>query len=431
MGIVMGINKMLFRNTLNGALFALVALICSGCLEQSYGIKGATNTSTVASAQPSATPDLPPIHPPIIIPPILPPLLPPILPSPTVAPNPTNTPVPKPSATPVPTATPAPTATATPVPTATATPVPVACTETCSVSNGVGVQTCGQPSTCTLTKCNPGYAVVNGACVQAVAMSNFKCTSYEKLVLDVGNNHLNTATGNSIPAQDPSGQGVCYYYPLVVQTPALSGPSYLTGTSADHHDQDVIARDHDTNSGSLTTVWHPYSMAHANVNFMMAGARVLNVTGGSVSGNAFTTENVEIDNFFLVGVYPQSSALSTANLQSYYSAWGTGDSVISGGAPGANPTNVIAFNPAGLNLTTNSTNKYSDGTLGYYSTAGVVTSSAYSMISLTAEASGGTASVPEVSITNLITPNTNMTIDFRALDCGSGRALNSIYLLVQ
>jgi hypothetical protein len=319
-----------------------------------------------------------------------------------------------------------PTAAPSTAPTLTGTPA-ATCTETCSLGNGVGVQSCGEPSTCTLTKCNSGYVVSADSCIPAAAATNFTCTSYQELVLNTSTNQITTAVGTAIPAQDPRGSGVCYYYPLVIETTPLSGSSYLTGTAAQFHDQDVISRDHDVNTGDPTYDWHPYSMAHTAVNFTMSAPRILNITGGTVSGTTFTTTNVQIDNFFLVGVYPQSTMPSTANLASYYSAWGTGDSVITG----ANNVSGIAFNPAGIDLTTNATNTYPDGSLGNYSNAGLVTTSSYAMIPLNAVASGGTASVPKVSITSLIAPNVSTTIDFRALDCGSGRALSSIYLLVQ
>jgi hypothetical protein len=138
---------------------------------------------------------------------------------------------------------------------------------------------------------------------------------------------------------------------------------------------------------------------------------------------------VDIDNFFLVGAYPSSASLAPANLLSYYSAWGTGDSVVSAGPN--NSLSGIAFNPAGLPIKTDGTNSYPNGGVGTYSDDGIISTSTYAVIPLNVEASGGTASVPEVSLSNLITPNVSTTIDFRALDAGSSRALNNVYLLVQ
>jgi hypothetical protein len=296
----------------------------------------------------------------------------------------------------------------------------------------VGVEACGAPaSECSLTQCNPGYVVSNGACVLAVSVNNFSCSSYEQLVLNTVTDQVTTASGGAIPAQNVSGAGVCYYYPIVEVATPLSGSSYLTGTAASDHDQDVISRDHDVDPTDISDVWHPYSMAHVTVNLTLAGPRTLHLTGGQVSGSTFITGDVDIDNFFLVGVYPQSTSLTPANLLSYYSAWGTGDSVINGTATNGTSTTGVAFNPTGITLNTNKTNTYPTGALGYYSNEGLVTTSSYAMIPLNAETPSGTASVPEVSLTNLILPQVVTTVDFRGLDCGSSRALNSIYLLIQ
>jgi hypothetical protein len=295
-------------------------------------------------------------------------------------------------------------------------------TQTCNVTNGVGIQNSpegGQPaSACVLTMCNPGFIAQNGTCVAETASNEFTCTSYQLLVLNSSGN-LVTSTGADIPGQDASGSGVCYYYPIVNLTTPIQGSSTLTGAAAQFHDQDVVARDHDANAGSPSVVWHPYIMNHTTLNMNFAGARTLQLTGGSLSGNVFTTSAISIDNFFLIGVYPKDTALTPSNLLSFYSAWGTGDSTVANSSGVA--TNGIAFNPAGINLTLNGSNPYS--------TTGVATSSAYSIVPLKVEASGGTAAVPSVSLTNLIDLAAPTTIDFRALDCGGGRYLGNIYLL--
>jgi hypothetical protein len=357
----------------------------------------------------------------------------PVNPCVTPSPSPTaTTPVPLPSNTQTiaPVSSPSPTATIAPSPS----PTPSApCTETCYLDNGVGVTSGGPGSVCVLTQCNPGYVADNGACVPVVSVTAFKCTSYEQLILN-SSNELTTATGSEIPAQDLSGSGVCYYYPIVELNTPLSGASYLTGTAVSDHDQDVVSRDHDVNTGNPLYAWHPYTMKHFNADLTIAGPRQLHVTGGSVSGANFTTGTVNIDNFFLIGAYPSSASLAPANLASYYSAWGTADSVVVGGAN--NSLSGIAFNPAGLPIKTDGTNSYPDGSTGSYSDNGIVSSSSYAVIPLTSawmgtEWPGGTASVPEVPLTNLITPNVSTTVDFRALDAGASRSLNNVYLLVQ
>jgi hypothetical protein len=344
---------------------------------------------------------------------------------PSSSPQPSQSPSQAPSPSPSPSA--SPTMSASPSPS----PSPSSCTETCTVPNGVGVEACGAPaSACSVTQCNPGYVISNGMCVPATSVNNFSCSSYESLVLNAVTDQVTTSTGGPIPAQNASGAGVCYYYPLY-DGPALSGASYQTGTAASDHDQGVISRDHDVDPSNPADVWHPYSMVHANVNLTFAGPRTLHLTGGQVSGTTFTVADVMIDNFFLVGVYPQDTNLAPANLLSYYSAWGTADSTINATV---NKTSVsgIAFNPAGVSLTTDATSTYPDN-LGTtpYSNDGLVTSSSYAMIPLNAEASGGVASVPEVSLTNLIMPAVSTTVDFRGLDCGDSRTLDNIYLLIQ
>ena len=341
-------------------------------------------------------------------------------PLPSASPQPSQSPSQSPSASPTMSASPSPS------------PSPSSCTETCTIPNGVGVQACGAPaSTCSVTQCNPGYVISNGMCVPATSVSNFSCSSYEALVLNTVTDQVTTSTGGPIPAQNASGAGVCYYYPLVELATPLSGASYLTGTAASDHDQAVISRDHDADPSNPSDVWHPYSMAHVNVNMTFAGPRTLHLTGGQVTGTAFTVDDVQIDNFFLVGVYPQDTALTPANLMSYYSAWGTADSTIN---TTVNKTSVsgIAFNPAGISLTTDAFDTYPDNLASTpYSDVGLVTSSSYAMIPLNAEASGGVASVPEVSLTNLIMPEVSTAVDFRGLDCGADRTLNNIYLLIQ
>jgi hypothetical protein len=276
--------------------------------------------------------------------------------------------------------------------------------------------------------CNPGYVAQNGACVPTISTNSFVCSSYSPLTLNPITHQLTLADGSNIPAQDASGKGTCYYY-AIYNGAALTGSSYLTGTDAAHHDQSVVARDHDADPSDPESVWHPYSMNHTNLNFTMLGSRTLHLTGGSVSKSSFTSSTINIDNFFLVGVYPQSATLSPSNLVSYYSAWGTGDSTIAN--PNGGATNAVAFNPAGIDLTTNVSTKYTGGTSTPYSNVGLVTTSDYAMIPLNVEASGGTAKVPSVDLSNLINANVPTSLDFRALDCGGSRNLGNIYLLIQ
>lgn len=332
----------------------------------------------------------------------------------------------QPSPTILPSASPSPSLSPSPLPTQ-------ACTETCSVPFGIGSQTCGEPSTCTLTMCNPGYVAQNGACVPVSVSNSFKCTSYEALVLDSKTQQVTLASGANIPAQDPSGSGTCYYYPIINPAVPLTGGSYLNGNATSQHDQAVVARDHDASGNGVNTAWHPYIMGEKTMNVTFAGARTLHLTGGKVDKGTFSASDISIDNFFLIGVYPKNVALSTSNLNSYYSAWGTKDATISVN-PSSGDSNGIAFNPAGIDLITDKSMTYTadqGGGVGHYSTQGVKTDSDYSIIPLHVEASSGTAQVPEVSLTNYIAPHVPTAIDFRALDCGSSRYLENIYLLIQ
>lgn len=342
--------------------------------------------------------------------------------SPSAAPSPHLSPSPVPSSVP------------SPVPSAVPSPSPTqSCTETCAVPFGVGSQTCGEPSTCTLTMCNSGYVAQNGSCVPVTSSNTFTCTSYEQLVLNSASQQLTLANGANVPAQDPSGSGTCYYYPVVNPSAPITGASYLTGNTPSQHDQGVVARDHDVDGHTIDTAWHPYIMAEKSMNVTFAGARTLHLTGGSVAKGTFSASTISIDNFFLIGVYPKNVALSTNNLNSYYSAWGTSDATIAENVASGDSLG-IAFNPVGIDLTTDKSMTYTSGQgggVGNYSTRGVTTNSDYSIIPLHVGASGGTAQVPEVSLTNYIAPQIPTSIDFRALDCGGGRYLGNIYLLIQ
>jgi hypothetical protein len=315
-----------------------------------------------------------------------------------------------------------------------ATPTSSSCSMTCAVPNGVGIQSCSvnslgaqvaTSSTCTMTQCNFGYTAQNGSC--AANSVQYRCTGYEALAEDASG-QLVTSAGLQIPAQNVGGSGTCYYYTMSTQT--LSGNSSQTGQGIANHDQDVISADHDMGGGDKI-VWHPYIMKHSTMTLNMAGVRNLQLAGGVPSSTAgyvaTSADDITIDNFFLIGVYPEGTALTPANLNSYYSAWGSGDSIAAApsGATG------IAFNPAGINLNANNSTDYGSGNRTPYNTTGISTSSPYALIPLNVESSGGAAVVPPVSLNSAINAQTPMTIDFRALDCGGQRTLNPIYLLVQ
>ena len=327
---------------------------------------------------------------------------------------------------------------ATPTPSATQSPVSAvspsvgnpggSCTQSCSLANGVGVQDCGSSTAaCSATLCNPGYLVQNGACVESGSSAAFQCASYQLLSLDGASGRLTPPAGGPIPPQDVSGSGVCFYYPI--NTLTLGGSSYLTGTDPEHHDGAIVARDHDVNGTSPTTVWNPYRLLRAQVGLFLGGARVVQLVGGGPNGDTFNMEAMAIDNFFLIGIYPASVGITASNAGSYYSAWGSGDSTVMDPISGS--TNGILFNPNGINLTTNTLTTYAGGGTTPYSSTGVLTNSPYAVIPLNALSAIGVAQVPQVQCTNLITSDTLMSVDFRALDCGGGRSLNPIYLVVQ
>ena len=257
--------------------------------------------------------------------------------------------------------------------------------------------------------------------------NNYFCTSYTELTVNTQTSVL-SANGNSlIPPRDPSGSGPCYYYTFNTQT--LSGPSYQTGTDPSHHDANVVSRDHDAASPGPYVVWNPYIMVKATVNINIGGYRRVVLAGGTPNGNSFDEQPMAIDNFFLIGIYPATTTITTQNANFYYTAFGTGDSVVYDPISGS--ANGILYSPQPIQLTTNSVSTYPDGTTTAYSTNGVVSSSPYTVIPLTALAAAGTAEVPQVQCGNLFQPNTLTTIDFRGLDCGGGRTLNPFYMIVE
>jgi hypothetical protein len=254
--------------------------------------------------------------------------------------------------------------------------------------------------------------------------------NFNAQVMNSVSDQLTTSSGADLPPQDPSGKGMCYYYPIVDLPSPITGSSYLNGTAAVDHDQNVVARDHDVDPGNTKDVWHPYIMNHTTLNVTFAGARTLQLTNGRVANSVFSSSPIDIDNFFLIGVFPKSAQVSTSNALSFYSAWGTGDSTVSTSSAGVDSKGV-AFNPAGISLSTNATTSYPDGDGVGYSNVGMSTSSAYSIVPLNVEASGGTAKVPAVVLTNLINAEVPTVIDFHALDCGAARYLGNIYLLIK
>jgi hypothetical protein len=197
----------------------------------------------------------------------------------------------------------------------------------------------------------------NGKCV------DFKCLSVTKIA------YTKTL---SIPARSSS--GVCYA--MKIFDPIKNGESKLTTV----YDNDVVSRNHSSGGGTR----NPYSMGKDLLNFVLAGPRVVKLSGGMD-----TTSPILIDNFALVGLYPKS----VSPLPAHYSAHGTADSVTDSNAMTIKYQNTpVVLKPFGPS---------------------------------------GTATVAPLEIVRVADTNLDYMLDIRALDCGGSRELSSVWVLFQ
>jgi len=170
-------------------------------------------------------------------------------------------------------------------------------------------------------------------------------------------------------------EGICYAMKLF--DPIANSNSNLTK----EFDTTVISRDHDRSGMNLR---NPYVLNKDLLNFILEGKRVAKLSGG-----ANATSSIKVDNFVLVGLYPEAIQPTV----SHYSAQGTLDSTVT-----TAQTHILLNNqPVPLK------------SFGPY----------------------GTATVAPIEIVTEADENLSYMLDLRALDCGGARELSYIYLLFQ
>lgn len=125
-------------------------------------------------------------------------------------------------------------------------------------------------------------------------------------------------------------------------------------------------------------------MGSLRVDFRLQGRRSVKLAGSENS-----LDPILVDNFLLSGIFPRS--IQNPGVQ-YYRAYGTRDSTIGG-------SESISFRNT--------------------------------PIAVSGFDTGGTSTIAALDITQEIQTNVTYTVDVRALDCGSQRALSSIYIVFQ
>ncbi|MBL7543161.1 MAG: hypothetical protein JNL11_05060 [Bdellovibrionaceae bacterium] len=203
----------------------------------------------------------------------------------------------------------------------------------------------------------------NGQCL------DFKCNTVIKIAADPTSGILN------IPARKQS-EGVCYAMKLFDAIP--NGPSNITKLV----DKSVLSRDHENSILNRD----PYNMGSTKLNFVLAGPRVVKLSGGMDA-----TTPIRIDNFALIGLYPKAINPTSE----HYAAYGTSDSAVNS----STIKDSILFNE--------------------------------NPIKIKPFGSFGTATVTPLEIVNEADTNLNYMLDIRALDCAGMRELSDIYLLFQ
>ncbi len=177
----------------------------------------------------------------------------------------------------------------------------------------------------------------------------------------------------TIPARTAA--GICYSMKLFNSIP--NGPSNLT----QEIDSEVISRDHGQPGMFLR---NPYVLGKDLLNFTLEGKRVAKLSGG-----ANATSPIKVDNYVLVGLYPEA----IQPLTSHYSAQGTLDSTVT-----TAQTHILLNNQA---------------------------------VPLKSFGPSGTATVAPIEIVREADTNLSYMLDLRALDCSGSRELSEIYLLFQ
>ncbi|MEZ4871350.1 MAG: hypothetical protein R2827_03700 [Bdellovibrionales bacterium] len=171
----------------------------------------------------------------------------------------------------------------------------------------------------------------------------------------------------TIPAYD--GQGICYYKKLMS---AIS--NHKSGTHGEERTTGVVSDNHDEGPAVIA----PFEIADISFNFSLAGPR--KVAFSSKYDNPVA--EMKIDNYFLIELAgPQNSAVW---------AYGTADAEPNGGQILLNGEPVENF---------------------------------YSF------APGGTATVTAIDVTSSVPAGVELSMRFRALDCGGSAAGSDVFLV--
>jgi hypothetical protein len=236
-------------------------------------------------------------------------------------------------------------------------------------SLSITAQSCADSNTCEQPTPNPPPPAVEPVPPGThPPIAEFQCKQIVRLALS------NTL---QIPARDNS--GTCYSVKL------LDAVANSSSALSPDLDAEVTSRNHDSDSASMKTR-HPYVLGADAVNMILADRRLVKL---SSSGEKLVS--IRVDNFLLVGIFPQLGTGQSADLK-YYRSFGTADSTIPA-------TDGILFRGSSVRLQT--------------------------------FGASGTSTVDALDITSDIQPQAAYTLDLRALDCGGVRELSDIYLLFQ
>lgn len=170
-------------------------------------------------------------------------------------------------------------------------------------------------------------------------------------------------------------EGICYSMKL------FNSIANASSSLGKEFDLDVITRDHDKPGMNLR---NPYVLDKDLLNFVLEGKRVAKLSGG-----ANVTSPIRVDNFVLVGLYPEAVQPQT----SHYSAQGTIDSTVT-----AAQTHILLKDQP---------------------------------VPLKSFGPSGTATVAPIEIIREADENLSYMLDLRALDCGGVRELSDIYIVFQ
>ena len=242
----------------------------------------------------------------------------------------------------------------------------------------VSMQNCGQPGSLVLNQSNSGNSDNSSTepapdsnavtpTTDVVQQPAIASFDCKKFVA------LSAADELEIPERDDS--GTCYT--LKIFDAIAESNSNLTALL----DDDVISRDHDPGSDMVYQTRHPYLMGKAIVNFKLKSLRNI-----QLSGSADSLAGILVDNFIMTAVHPRSVPVAAE----YFKAYGSKDATIY-------PTTNIKYRGAD--------------------------------VPLSVFAQGGISTLDPLDITDYVEVDKSFSLEVRAQDCGSTRALSDVYLL--